>query len=253
MVDQIGLWAPQALREKARELSQRFGFPELTAPPVGAYLALSHEGLELFPRQKSFKPIRVDFLSGEMAHLWRKGLVKSDLFARAIGATGSSSKVLDATAGFGRDMMKLLLLGCQVTAAEQSPAVFALLQDGVERALRDERWNAQFGSRLKLCFGPYTQFLPTARFDVVYLDPMFPEKRGSALAGKHMQVLQDIIGEAQAPDELVSDAFEYCRRVVLKRPSWLRYSETIGGRKTQHIYKGKSVNYEVWITPVGRD
>ena len=43
--------------------------------------------------------------------------------------------MLDATAGLGRDAFVLASLGCQVTLIERVPAVAALLENGIERAL----------------------------------------------------------------------------------------------------------------------
>jgi 16S rRNA (guanine1516-N2)-methyltransferase len=55
--------------------------------------------------------------------------------------------------------------------------------------------------------------------DVVYLDPMFPSRKKSALVNGPMQYLQQFLGEDQDAETLVQSALQSgAKRVVVKRP-----------------------------------
>lgn len=59
------------------------------------------------------------------------------MIAKAVGVQpGIRPRVLDATAGLGRDGFVLASLGCEVTLVERQPLIAALLEDGLERARR---------------------------------------------------------------------------------------------------------------------
>ena len=127
--------------------------------------------------------------------------------ARACGARPGLT-VLDAMAGWGGDGLVLAGAGCAVTMTESHPMVFAMLVDLLERCASDVRAELEDARRR----------IPSG-FDVVYFDPMFEPRRKTALPGKPMQVLRDIVGR-DAPDlaETLALARRHAReRVVMKR------------------------------------
>ena len=55
--------------------------------------------------------------------------------------------------------------------------------------------------------------------DVIYLDPMFPPRRKSALVKKEMQLLQRLLPAEPAPEPLLKMSLRLARKkVVVKRP-----------------------------------
>lgn len=137
------------------------------------------------------------------------------LLARACAA-GPGVSVLDATAGFGLDGLTLSALGCSVTLCERHPMVYALLEDGTHRLgsaalARGDIKLLQADAR-DVLRGP-------DRYDVVYLDPMFPRRAKTALPNKRARYLADLLGwEDELLTELVTQARRCARRrVVIKR------------------------------------
>jgi 16S rRNA (guanine1516-N2)-methyltransferase len=54
---------------------------------------------------------------------------------------------------------------------------------------------------------------------VIYLDPMFPERKKSARVNGQMQHLQRFLGEDEDADSLIARAMQAgAKRVVIKRP-----------------------------------
>src|SRR5690606_5526316 len=103
-------------------------------------------------------------------------------------------KILDATAGWGRDSFILASLGFEVTMIERSPIVAVLLKDALKRAANNEACK-----RMHLIQDDAVHYLqPLAeknRPDVIYLDPMFPARKKSALVKKEMALLQTLLDE----------------------------------------------------------
>jgi 16S rRNA (guanine1516-N2)-methyltransferase len=88
---------------------------------------------------------------------------------------------------------------------------------------------------------------PDERPDVVYLDPMFPERAKSAASKKEMQVCRALAGDDSDAQELFAIAMRSARyRVVVKR--WL-LADPLGGPPS-HQYPGQSTRYDVYV--VGR-
>jgi len=180
-------------------------------------------------------PLRVDFDSVDAER--RREAGRQLPLARAIGVKGDARpRVLDATAGLGRDAYTLAALGCQVTAVERSPLIAALLRDGLERA----------ACKLRLVVGDACEFMAgldeSERPDVVSLDPMFPERRKSAAVKKEMQYMQELLGPDDA--RALFEAALKCakQRVVVKRPAHAPQLAT-----PNHTLEGKTVRFDVYV------
>ena len=64
----------------------------------------------------------------------------------------------------------------------------------------------------------------TAPPDAVYLDPMFPHKKKSALVKKEMRLFQQLLGSDDDADHLLQSALDLAtKRVVVKRPQYAPY------------------------------
>jgi len=149
--------------------------------------------------------------------------------------------VLDCFAGWGIDALTLAAAGAQVTCAEIQPALCALVRDLCRRA----------GMEVTTLHADALTLLGSTTnepFDVVYLDPMFPERKKGALPGKRLQWLAELLGTAGVGidrfDELqlIQAAQQQARtRVVLKR----RRTDPVVGEPTRQL-KGSSVRYDVY-------
>ncbi len=192
--------------------------------------------------------ISIDFISLFKKLKKQKAFSKNQLLAKAIGFKGKPLKLLDATAGLGRDSLFFLGLGCEVTAVEKSPIVFDLLTEAVVNAKKDElvgplfaRFNLIPGDSLKIMQELGENDFP----DVVYLDPMYPQKTKSALPKKEMIFLKNIVGDDVDGSNLLSLAINRCQsRVVVKRPP--KCPPLI--EPTNHSFKGKSVRYDMYLS-----
>lgn len=213
-------------------------------------LALHHTG------RKVPGPVRVDFTAGALAHRRHFGGGKGQMIARAVGVRPHVyPRVLDATAGLGRDAFVLACLGCRVDLYERSPLAWRLLEEGLEQGraaaeASDDRPLADILARMRLHSGEAVERLEALagadedRPDVVYLDPMFPARRKSADVKKEMQVFHALVGADEDADRLLEPALAAARyRVVVKRP---RKAPDLAGRAPGHRLEGKSSRFDVY-------
>lgn len=188
-------------------------------------------------------PLFVDFSSNEMQR--RRAVGRQLPLVRAVCGRGDAvPSVLDATAGLGRDAFTLWALGCAVTAVERSPVIAALLEDGLQRANADIRLVVADTRRFM------AELAEADRPEVVYLDPMFPERRKSAAVKKEMQYMQALLGEHEVEQDihLLFAAAMKCalRRVVIKRPT--HAGSVVEAPKPNHTFEGKTIRFDVYLT-----
>ena len=215
--------------------------------PYPYYLALSAGRLELCQFNKR-GAIYVEFLRGKACYRRLHGGGLKQLIARACGIKKSyPPKIVDATAGLGRDAFVLACLGCAVVMLERSPIMVALLQDGLSRLRADPKLAQRL--TLALVQAEATEYLlalpPKDRPDVVYLDPLYPSHAKSALAKKEMRILANIVAVAKDPIELLDISLAIAqRRVVVKRAKRL---PALGQRQPDICYQGKSTRFDVYL------
>ena len=192
-------------------------------PPEHFALAIEARGVALFPPADrpdlGHLPLVIDFAERAYA----RPLTRKDALARATGWKGGyRPPVIDLTAGLGRDAWALAAGGCAVTAVERHPVVHCLLADALARAAADPAL-ADVASRITLVGGDVLAdsppSLPVSAETVWYLDPMFPERRKSALVKKPMRIFHHLVGE----DADATALFAWARRQegarwVVKRP-----------------------------------
>lgn len=193
----------------------------------------------------------VDFVQGKARHRLKFGGGKGQDIAKAIGLhKRKNPTVIDATAGLGRESFVLASLGSTVTLLERNPVVHALLADGLQRAAVSE--NAELAaiiSRMTLIKTDALEWLPqlpeAARPDVIYLDPMFPERRKSAQVQKEMRFFHQLVGDDQDDDALLAIARQHClHRVAVKRP---RHAPSLAGEKPAFVISGKAIRYDIYL------
>jgi 16S rRNA (guanine1516-N2)-methyltransferase len=172
---------------------------------------------------------------------------KRQLLGKAVGLTKlADPHVLDATAGLGRDAFVLASLGARVTLAERNPTIAALLADARLRALADPAAVAA-ASRTEIVAADARNLLGSSggRFDVVYLDPMYPDRGKSALAKKELQLLRELAGPDADADGLLEPALVNARRrVVVKRPL---PAPPLAGRAPALEFRGTQARFDVYL------
>ena len=182
-----------------------------------------------------------------MAHRRQFGGGSGQMIAKAVGvAPGVRPRVLDATAGLGRDAFVLASLGCEMTLIERQPLIAALLEDGLARAALSAevapivaRMHLLVGNAIELMTG-WAQEPP----QVIYLDPMFPHRDKSALVKKEMRLFRPFVGDdLDAPALLEAALALASHRVVVKRP---RKAPIIEGQKPGYVLEGKSSRYDIY-------
>lgn len=215
---------------------------------AGFALQLGLEGLqfaELGPEAPG--PVRVDFVSGAVAHRRLFGGGSGQMIAKAVGVQpGVRPSVLDATAGLGRDAFVLAELGCTVDLIERQPLVAALLEDGLLRARQDAEVGEIVG-RMTLHCGNAIELMRAWAGEppqVIYLDPMFPHREKSALVKKEMRLFRQIVGDDDDAPALLSAALALAsHRVVVKRP---RKAPVVTGEKPGYALEGKSSRFDIY-------
>lgn len=239
-----------AYRANARAVAERLRIALLDAAPQAGelYLRLDDAGLGLHRGGSRQKPMRADFLSPALAYRRRSGGGFRQPLARAVGVTGERKPtVLDTTAGLGRDGFILASLGCDVVMLERSEVVGELLSDALERA----RMHGAFPevlARMKLAICDASVWLAGPKrlaSDVIYIDPMFPPRRKSALGKGEMQLLKALVGEGEDVAVLLAPALALgSARVVVKRP---RLAAVTEGRAPDFMLKGTSTRFDVYL------
>ena len=220
-----------SLLKKAEYLALGLNLPLITSVEnlvdFKFLLTLSPERLELRENcSKTAKSVFVDFLSPQIRYRIKHGGGKNQLLARALGIKNQKNlTVIDATAGLGVDAFVISSLGCRVTMLERSGVVAALLEDGLGRL------KAKI-SDLELSFiateaEVYFSTILTGKYvkpDVIYLDPMYPERAKSALNKKSMRILHEIVGDDSDAEGLLELALKVAqKRVAVKRPKMANY------------------------------
>jgi 16S rRNA (guanine1516-N2)-methyltransferase len=191
---------------------------------------------------------RVDFASGKSLHRIRYGGGTGQPLARAARInTTAPAFICDATGGIGRDAFVFATLGSEVVILEKSPVVYALLVDGLRRALQHPDINP-IASRMEVhCIDSKT--LPDSwphnrKPDTVYLDPMYPHERRKSAAKKEMQLLQGL--QLDEPDEsaLLHGAIDCAvHRVAVKRPL---NAKPIAGIVPSGTIKSTNTRYDIY-------
>ena len=135
--------------------------------------------------------------------------------------------------------------------------IAALLKDALDRAADDPAL-ATAVARMRLHAGEdsIAGLYHTAELigrgeltapDVVYLDPMFPERTKSAAVKKKFQLLHHLEQPCADEELLVEAALAvHPRKVVIKRPV---KGPLLAGVKPSYQLAGKAVRYDVLVPP----
>lgn len=244
--------------EQGKTLAERLSLPLLTdsqqigsvleTASIAQLLLVDEFGVSL--QQTGHKrpgAVTADFLGGAVNHRRQFGGGAGQLIAKACGIKGKCRpKIVDLTAGLGRDAFVLATLGCEVTMVERHPVVHALLQDGLAKAQNSEI--GEIIARMTLVNDPQSAWAwleqAPSDFDVLYCDPMFPHMGKQAAVKKEMKAFRTLVGADDDSALLLKAALSANpRRVVVKRP---RKAPEIEGAAPSHQVVGKSSRYDVY-------
>lgn len=131
---------------------------------------------------------------------------------------------------------------------EQNPVIAALLADCLERAGKNPALT-EIICRMHLHEGDSIEALKNLKFspDVIYLDPMFPERQKSALVKKKFQLLHQLEVPCQDEEALLKAAVDARPfKVVVKRPL---KGPNLAGMKPGYSLTGKAIRYDCFVFP----
>lgn len=190
--------------------------------------------------------IRADFKA--MLPRLKNGVVQSEMLVKAAKLKNfeGTPKVLDATAGFGQDSILLAAAGCDVTMYEKDPVIADLLEDALIRGASDETL-APIVSHMHLIKGDSIKAMETMEdhFDVIVLDPMFPERNKSALVKKKFQLIHHLELPCEDEEAMLKAAMKLKpKKLIIKRPL---KGPFLAGVKPSYSLSGKAIRYDCII------
>lgn len=215
-------------------------------------LAVDANGLWLCANGMKMQP---DW-TAEIPRLKRASL-KSELIARAC-QLAEAPELIDATAGLGHDSLLMAALGAQVQLIERHPILYTLLEDALARAQTDH-YLAPIAARMRLIYNDASTYLgqmstTQLQADVVYLDPMFPQRdqhgnvtKKQAQVKKQMQLLHVLLpdqGAMDLGDALLPLAQQVAKRVVVKRP---KHAVFLNAQMPDHQWLGDACRFDAYF------
>lgn len=224
--------------------------PVHSAPRAGFYIARDPSGLFLSrPGNAAGAVLRCALAEpSELADRQAGG--RRTPLARAFGLhRHPPMRVLDTTAGLARDAATLASLGCDVTAIERQPALYALIADATQHldaASQPPDWWPHWQPPVRADACDWLGQLSGAPvFDVVYIDPMFASPRRKSAPQKALAWLAELAGsDDDAP--AVLEIARRCagRRVVVKQHA---RAEPLAPPDLQ--VRGRAIRFDIYLTP----
>lgn len=187
------------------------------------------------------------FMQGDLTSMLpriKPGRLSTEMLLKAAKIKGQAGGLaVDATAGMGEDSVILAAGGFEVRMFEYDPVIAALLRDSLMRA-RNHPELTDVAMRMHLTEGSSIEGMKDLGFtpDVILLDPMFPERRKSALVKKKFQLLHHLEQPASDEKEMLEAARAAgAKKIVIKRPLKGPYLADV---KPSHSYSGKAIRYD---------
>ena len=238
----------RSLTDRCNRIAEKTGARIITDPAEinddTLVLSVEPDGVKLIFRNME---VMGDF-SGMYTRI-RKANLNSELLVKAAKIQGKSSAeltVIDATAGLGEDSFLLAAAEYNMILFEKDPVIFLLLEDALKRAADDPAISGIAGRMKCVEADSITEMgsIPE-RPDIVYLDPMFPERQKSGLVKKKFQLLHFLERPCEDEKELIEAAFEaHPVKIIVKRPL---KAAAIAGVKPTYSLTGKSIRYDVIV------
>lgn len=223
-------------KAQAEALAERLGLPldnqamdRLLVTAAGLRLCIP----PFLPMQAEFHS---DYWQKRRSEGKKQGLVRACKPAPGL-------RIVDATAGWGRDAAVLASFGADVLMLERNPVMAALLDDALNR--RDEA--SQAALRLSLVHADalfwLQSLLPEHYPDIIYLDPMHPARQKAALVKKDLQALQQMIGA----DEDALALIQLARKRVLKKVVVKWPQNVVALASPSSSIEGKTVRFDCYL------
>ncbi len=240
----------ESAAEVARQFAKQHALPVLSLEQATTPFILYYKDdfVELINRQNN-TAIHVDFLSGTLAHRRQYGGGKGQAIAKAIGIKQYKLPlhVIDATAGLAKDAFVLACLGCSVTLIERNPIVAELVNQAILQAQQSDDFKSIHQQGFELIHANAIDYLKQLKInaDIIYLDPMYPERKKSAAVKKNMQILQKLLGQDNDTHMLFELALQRAtKRVVVKRP---KGAPSLTDKQPTMSIESKITRYDVYV------
>lgn len=208
--------------DRARRLAEKFGTEVTDKIPDdkhAMYFLFDKTGLSFIAGKQELK--------GDLSRMLKRvtgGHLAHEIILKAAKqnteAEQGTLRAVDCTAGLGEDSFLLAAGGYQVELFEHNPVTAALLHDALIRARKNPEMQ-EIAKRMTLREGDSKELLASLTYepDLIYLDPMFPEKKKSAETKKKLQVLHKIETPCADENELIQAAIDAKpKKIVIKRP-----------------------------------
>ncbi len=229
--------------EKASALANKLFLPVSDIPGKGLNVVFDADGVSLEGYDLKY---RGDFT--EMLHRLTGGRLQHEMLSHIARTKKENPTAIDATAGMGTDSIIFAACGYDVTMFEQNPVIAALLKDAMQRARKHPELS-EIVSRMTLIEGDSIELMPKIPFspDIIYLDPMFPERRKSGLINKKLQLIQKLEHPCYEGEALLNAAISLNpEKIIIKRPL---KGENLAGKTPSYTIKGKAIRYDCLAFP----
>lgn len=186
--------------------------------------------------------LSVDFDNNKKDYFRKSPKGGQELLLKAVAGEKKLKNVLDLSAGLAIDAVFLSQNGFQVTALERNAELFRILRSALEKTQREDL------KALRFIHTDSKKFLSDLHEDhfyqVAYFDPMYPEKKKTALPRKEMQIFRQLVGRDEDSAEVLRLALsKNFQRIVVKRP--IKAEPLLP--PVVHSFKGNSIRYDLYI------
>lgn len=191
--------------------------------------------------------LSIDFLAPQLQWRYRHLNRKQEPLLRALDWKSDAQKRLwDFTAGLGRDALLLLHAGFQVTMYERNPILQLLLFDACNQFIqKNPHYRGGLNLTKKDALTLNIREIPDdKRPHHIYLDPMYPERKKSALVKKELRIIRNLVGSDSDSDQLLNQALMIAKeRVVVKRPQGAPY---LADRPPHYSVEAPNTRYDIY-------
>ena len=240
MIDGVLVQGNKVDNDLAKRLAAKFSTEVINSTPEkedAVYFLLDKTGLSFI--------IDNQVLKGDFTRLLSRisgGHLQHEILLKAAKPEGGE-KAVDATAGLGEDSFILAAGGYEVEMFEHNPVTFSLLSDALIRARKDPKLK-DIAKRMSLKEGDSKELLSGLTYspNLIYLDPMFPEKKKSAETKKKLQVLHRIELPCSDENELLKAAISSKpKKIIIKRPP---DGDFLGAMRPTYSIERKAVRFD---------
>ncbi len=206
--------------------------------------------------------LEIDFTSKKLQYRMQKLNKAQEPLLRAVGWKSTErQRIWDLTAGLGRDSALLYFAGLQVLMFERNPVLQTLLQYALTQLSQPAKYRD-----IDTTTEPYLYLMPQDAIaflqnrdhqetqmsdiavplaDVIYMDPMYPERKKSALVKKELRIIRNLVGADLDNELLLKNALTSgVPRVVVKRP---KGAEFVADLKPSHSVESPNTRFDVYL------